>query len=166
MSLRWRPTNERPPENWHKDCIGCDHCKCFAKENERDSKTRCMLWKTGKGRIIDTKWKTPKWCPKCQKRRMKKYLLYIYRGQLKITEIFWEGGSCRKVEDPSKWHSKVNRRPLTFEYGKIWCFEKDLDKAIEMMREHYSQYAKNITMQALKAQETNCFGIQKKGLKK
>ncbi len=84
---------------------------------------------------------------------MKRYLLYMYRGELKVTEVFFKNGSCRKVSNPSIWHSKVNSKPLTFEYGKIWCYEDDLPKAIEMMQEHYRDYAKQIKEQALKVIE-------------
>lgn len=83
---------------------------------------------------------------------MKNYLLYMYRGQLKVTEIIWQNG-CRKAADPSKWHAKVNPIPLKFTYGKIWCHEDDLDKAIGMMKEHYKEYAEGMEKLAAKITE-------------
>ncbi len=63
MSLRWRPTSLRPPKEIKKACPNCQYYGCFKKENQQENKSYCMLWKSGKGRLIENRWTTPSWCP-------------------------------------------------------------------------------------------------------
>lgn len=86
---------------------------------------------------------------------MKQYLVYLWRGNLMITEIVWIKGSCRKAEDPRKWHAKVHPRPLSLCYGKVWCYEKDLQKAIDIIKQNYERYAGRMEKEAARINAVN-----------
>ena len=86
---------------------------------------------------------------------MKQYLVYLWRGNLMITEIVWIKGSCRKAADPRKWHAKVHPRPLTLCYGKVWCYEKDLQKAIDIIKQNYERYAGRMEKEAARINAIN-----------
>ncbi len=64
MSLCWRPTNLRPPKEITKECPKCEYFGWFNKEGQKETHAYCMLWKSGKGRLIQNRWTTPSWCPK------------------------------------------------------------------------------------------------------
>lgn len=81
---------------------------------------------------------------------MKKYLVYMYRGQIMTTEVIFKNGSCRKAADPSKWHSKVAGRPLVLSRGKVWCYESDLQEAKKIVIDNYKRYAREAKERALK----------------
>lgn len=62
--MSYTPCAFKPPKGAVKNCNNCEYCAYFAKGFERDRKERCMLWKSGEGRLIQNKWTTPSWCPK------------------------------------------------------------------------------------------------------
>lgn len=61
------PSDLRPPKDVHMDCSECEYSKWTKKEYEHDSKHRCYLYGSGKGKVIQNRWTTPSWCPKKEK---------------------------------------------------------------------------------------------------
>lgn len=76
---------------------------------------------------------------------MDKYLIYYYQGNVKIKRgDFDPYGNFVPSDNPKKYHAKIPICPLDFYYGKTWCYEKDIPKAVELIRARRKNYFKNI----------------------
>lgn len=61
--MSYIPCSLRPPKEVTMKCPECEYYDFFKKDNEKESRGRCMLWKSKKGRLIQNSWTTPSWCP-------------------------------------------------------------------------------------------------------
>lgn len=68
------------------------------------------------------------------------YLVYYYQGQLKTVRCFWDENVLRPFDNPKKYYTKYSYRPLNFRWGKVWCYERDLPRAIEILKTHRQGY--------------------------
>lgn len=81
-------------------------------------------------------------------------LVYIHKGEIKIEKGFFDKyGNFRKSRNPRIYHTKLHRKPLTLNYGKVWCKDEDLWKAIQIVKDNYLRYFKETTVRTLKLAE-------------
>lgn len=80
-----------------------------------------------------------------------KYLVYVFKGEIRVKECI--GNEVSKIltlkENPQKYYTKIPGKEKTYQYGKLWCYNKsDIPYCIAVIKRHYQDRLATLEHQA------------------